>query len=76
MSQDDRDKLLQEFNRPANLNGDFIKVVIISEVGSEGINLKNVRNVHIVEPLANESEMIQVIGRGVRQNSHKDLPIE
>jgi hypothetical protein len=48
---------------------------MISPAGAEGINLYNVRQVHIMEPFWNEGRIEQVIGRTVRQCHHKDLPM-
>ena len=57
-----------------NLNGERIKVIIISEAGSEGIDLKNIRQIHIMDPWYNMNRIEQIIGRGVRNCSHKFLP--
>lgn len=57
-----------------NKNGEKIKVVIISMSGSEGIDFKNLRQVHILEPWYNLSLIEQIIGRAVRTCSHKQLP--
>ena len=59
-----------------NTNGEKIKVIIISEAGSEGIDLKNIRQIHIMEPWYNLNRQEQIIGRGVRTCSHKLLPFE
>lgn len=56
-----------------NKNGEKIKVVIISMTGSEGIDFKNLRQVHILEPWYNLSLIEQIIGRAVRTCSHKQL---
>jgi superfamily II DNA or RNA helicase len=57
-----------------NLHGSIIKIIMITRSGSEGISLKNVRQVHLIEPYWNQVRLDQVIGRAVRANSHKDLP--
>ena len=57
-----------------NAHGQRIKVVIISKAGSEGIDFKNVRQVHIMEPWYNMNRIEQIIGRAVRNCSHADLP--
>lgn len=57
-----------------NLRGDFIKVLMITRSGAEGISLKNVRGVHILEPYWNNIRIDQVIGRANRTNSHIELP--
>ena len=56
-----------------NINGEKIKVVIISEAGSEGIDFKNIRQIHILDPWWNLNRIEQIIGRGVRNCSHKEL---
>ena len=57
-----------------NLRGSLIKVMMITQSGSEGISLKNVRQVHLVEPYWNMIRMDQVIGRAARTGSHLALP--
>lgn len=58
----------------ANKNGEIIKVILISKAGSEGIDFKNIRNVHILEPWYNMNRSEQIIGRAIRNCSHKHLP--
>ena len=62
----------------AELNhyGKIIKLLIISASGAEGIDLKNVRFVHVMEPYWHPVRISQVIGRARRINSHIDLPKE
>lgn len=72
-SNDRRDRLRRIFNDPSNKDGDNIRVIIGSPVISEGITLKCVRQVHILEPSWNMSRINQVVGRAVRKNSHVDL---
>ena len=59
-----------------NFHGEIIKVFMITSSGAEGINLRNTRFVHIVEPYWNMVRTDQVIGRARRICSHEDLPIE
>jgi len=47
---------------------------MITQSGAEGISLKHVRQVHVLEPYWNEIRINQVIGRAVRANSHVELP--
>lgn len=75
------DKELREqnrklFNDPVNVDGKKIKIILISPAGSEGISLMNVRQIHIMEPYWNEVRIDQLIGRGIRSCSHKDLPMD
>jgi len=57
-----------------NLRGEYAKVILLTKSGSEGISLKNVRQVHILEPYWNDIRVKQVIGRAVRAGSHAALP--
>lgn len=57
-----------------NLHGEIIKVLLTTKTGAEGIDLKNVRQVHIVEPYWNPVRLKQVKGRAVRVGSHIQLP--
>lgn len=57
-----------------NLHGSVVKAMLITQSGAEGIDLKNVRQVHILEPFWNQVRIDQVIGRGARMGSHSALP--
>ena len=57
-----------------NNMGEVIKVFMITSSGSEGINLRNTRYVHLMEPYWHPVRSEQVIGRARRICSHKDLP--
>ena len=51
-----------------------IDVLLLSSSGSEGLDLKNTRQIHIMEPHWNIAKINQVIGRGIRYKSHNSLP--
>jgi hypothetical protein len=51
-------------------------VLMASRAGAEGINLENVRNVHILESQWNPAIIDQVVGRAIRICSHARLPME
>jgi len=59
-----------------NKKGELIKVIIISEAASEGLDFKNVRQVHILEPWFNLYRTGQIEGRGIRYKSHCELKFE
>ena len=61
-------------NGENNLMGEIIKVLMITAAGAEGINLKNTRYVHIIEPHWHPVRIEQVIGRARRICSHSELP--
>jgi superfamily II DNA or RNA helicase len=64
------------FNNPKNIEGKIAKIILVSPAGSEGLNLKNVRQVHIMEPFWQEVIINQAINRASRQCSHADLPMD
>lgn len=74
VSEESRKRILRQFNSPENANGSKIRILLGSPAISEGITLKNVRQIHIIEPAWNMSRLEQVIGRGIRTNSHIALP--
>ena len=49
-------------------------IMMGTKAAAEGITLKNVRNVYIMEPYWNPARIEQVIGRAIRVNSHSTLP--
>lgn len=69
-------KLTEQLKEISNNNnmGEIIKVFMITASGSEGINLRNTRYVHIMEPYWNPARIDQVVGRARRICSHKALP--
>jgi SNF2 family DNA or RNA helicase len=56
-----------------NSKGNNISILLISKSGAEGLDLKNVRSVHIMEPYWNYSLIEQIIARAVRYKSHETL---
>jgi len=59
-----------------NLKGELCRVFCITSAGAEGLSLRNVRRVHIMEPYWNPVRTDQVKGRAVRICSHIDLELE
>lgn len=71
---DERNEVIKKLTSPDNKYGKHIKIILATSAGAEGLDLKNIRQVHIMEPYWNEVRAKQVIGRAVRRDSHKDLP--
>ena len=63
-------------NKDIQLYGKLVKVMMITQSGAEGISLKNVRRVLIMEYFWNSVRINQVIGRAVRTCSHQQLPLK
>ena len=64
---------LEALSNPTNKRGEEIKIIIGSEVTKEGIDMKRIREIHILEPWYHLNRIEQVIGRGIRYCSHKEL---
>ena len=76
LSNDQREKYRKIFNQDDNKYGEKIKIIIGSPLMAEGITLKNVKQIHILEPFWNMTRIEQIIGRGIRNYSHIALPEE
>lgn len=72
----ERVRIRREFNAEDNIYGDKCKIFMLSPSATEGIQLKEIRQSHILEPYWNEVRIEQVIGRGIRQCSHQRLPMD
>jgi ribA/ribD-fused uncharacterized protein len=67
-------KVLQDAGWKDNFDGGLCRAFCITSAGAEGLSLKCVRGVHIMEPYWNSVRTQQVKGRAVRICSHMDLP--
>ena len=56
------------------LKGALCNTFCITSAGAEGISLRNVRRVHLMEPYWNDVRIAQVKGRAIRICSHIDFP--
>lgn len=65
--------LLKIYNSPENSSGEYIHTILASNKFNEGMDLKAVRHVHILEPLVTLAMEQQAIGRAQRQCSHSQL---
>jgi len=68
LSKSQRDRVLDRFEK-----GDT-KVLGLSPAGAEGIDLKGVKQMSVLEPDWNPETTNQAIGRAVRYQSHDHLP--
>lgn len=74
---EEKKKILDDvFNDITNKDGKFIKLVLGSKVMNEGISLKNVGEVHILDVYFNLGKVDQVVGRAIRWCSHYKLMSE
>lgn len=58
------------FNKLSNVEGKYLKLILGSKVMNEGINLKQVAEVHILDVHFNLGKVDQVVGRAIRNCSH------
>lgn len=69
---DERAALIKKFNSKDS----GIDLLLLSGAVAEGIDLKRIRHVHIMEPFWNYARINQVKTRAIRYLSHEDLPID
>jgi len=53
-----------------NVNGGIVKVVLGSQIAGEGLDLRFIREVHILDAWFHLNKTEQIIGRGIRFRSH------
>lgn len=69
-----RKAILEKFNsRPDNVYGDLIRFIILDQGFKEGIDLFDVKYVHLLEPLVVPADEKQAIGRATRFCGQKGL---
>ncbi|ARF09230.1 SNF2-like helicase [Catovirus CTV1] len=71
---EDKQRILKTtFSHIDNKDGKYIKFVLGSKVMNEGISLRNVGEVHILDVYFNLGKVDQTVGRAIRQCSHYRL---
>lgn len=68
---EDKKRILDNvFNTIENKEGKYIKLILGSKVMNEGISMKNVGEVHVLDVYFNLGKVDQVVGRAIRWCSH------
>jgi len=68
-------KMMLKMNeRPQNINGENIRFLILDPGFKEGIDVFDVKYMHMLEPLITKADQTQVIGRGTRFCGQSGLP--
>eukprot|EP00899_Mesostigma_viride_P026349 jgi/Mesvir1/689/Mv17301-RA.1 len=65
--------VMSVYNSDANAQGQLLHVVLARKKFNEGLDLKSVRHIHIMEPLLDVNAERQAIARAVRHCSHLQL---
>jgi hypothetical protein len=65
--------ILELFNSRDNVDGEYIQVILGSDVVSEGLSFSDIQKEFILSPWFNYSTIEQSIARGLRLGSHKFL---
>ena len=71
---DERNAVAVLMSDVRNIRGEYALVLIISKTGVEGLDLKNFRQTHQVEPYWDVSRASQFKARAARMGSHDALP--
>ena len=75
-NRDSIDKATIASGPDSNINGQKIKVIIGSTVAGEGIDLKFIREIYVLDTWFHLNKLEQILGRGIRNKSHIALPKE
>jgi len=66
--------ILKKYNqRPENVHGKLSRFILMDAGFKEGIDLFDIKYIHLFEPSVNEADLKQVIGRGTRTCGQKGL---
>ena len=63
--------ILDVYNKENNRDGKICQLMLASQKFNEGLDLKAVRHIHLLEPLLSQAAVTQTIGRGRRNCSHR-----
>ena len=69
-----RDASIERFNQPRNADGSDLLILLGADMIKESHDIKCIRHLFVMYKPDNISSLIQIFGRGKRQNSHIDLP--
>lgn len=72
-SKSELENLLDMYNSKSNINGWEIHTIVGSQAIKESYDFKCVRNMIVAFLPDNISTLIQILGRAIRKNSHKDF---
>jgi hypothetical protein len=75
-STNDKDKqdIKNTVNSKDNIDGRLVRVILGSPSIREGVSLKHIQHIHLLDPVWNSSAKDQLEGRAVRFCSHVDIP--
>ena len=74
ISVTNKKEMLKKFNqRPENIHGELARIIVMDSGFKEGIDLFDIKYIHLFEPSILESDQKQVIGRGTRTCGQKGL---
>ena len=74
LSVSTKKSILERYNeRPDNINGKNVRFIIMDGGFKEGIDLYDIKYIHIFEPQTTNADQKQIIGRGTRTCGQKGL---
>ena len=74
LSVSTKKSILERYNeRPDNINGKNVRFIIMDSGFKEGIDLYDIKYIHIFEPQTTNADQKQIIGRGTRTCGQKGL---
>jgi hypothetical protein len=71
-----RNRSIEKFNNSENVNGVLYRILVGSKVINESVDFNAVQNIWIMSVPPNIPTLIQILGRAIRNGSHRLLPPE
>ena len=65
---------ISRFNSAENIDGRLLRILVGSKIVREGLNFRAVRHLFVLSMPTDYPTLLQVFGRVVRKDSHKELP--
>jgi hypothetical protein len=72
----DPNRVLKVARSMENIRGGLINILLMTDKGSEGLDFRFVRELHVMEPWFHMKKIEQIVGRASRHCSHSALPLE
>jgi hypothetical protein len=71
-----KNRSIEKFSRPDDVDGKIYRIMLGSKVLNEGVDLTAIQNIWVMSVPSNIPTLLQILGRAIRDRSHISLPPE
>lgn len=72
---DDVRRVITDASSKQNITGKVVRVLLATNDAFKGVDVGNIRHLHLLDPMVDFQQFVQFIGRGPRFCSHKHAPM-